>query len=62
MMKDDELVKTVVSKLYNKYGTYAHAAGYLESTVAGLLSGIDDTDSVRRRLNNMLSELENVNG
>jgi hypothetical protein len=60
-MRDDELlVKTVVNKLYEKYGTYAHAAGYLESTVVGLLSGIDNAEDVRRRLSNMLKEMENA--
>lgn len=58
-MNDRELVKTVVNKLYEKYGTFAHAAGYLESTVAGLLEG-DSPEDVRRQLNRMLNEMENA--
>jgi len=58
-MNDYDLVKTVVNKLHEKYDTYAHAAGYLESTVVGLLQG-ESPDDVRRRLNNMLKEMENV--
>jgi ethanolamine utilization microcompartment shell protein EutL len=61
-MCDYDLVKNVVDKLYAKYGTYAHATGYLQSTVAGLLSGNDNPADVRRRLNNMLVELESENG
>lgn len=58
-MNDYDLVKTVVNKLHEKYDTYALAAGYLESTVVGLLQG-ESPDDVRRRLNNMLKEMENV--
>ncbi len=63
-MTDRELVSKVVSKLYDKYGSYAHAAGYLESTVAGLLEGYDTVNDVRQRLAAALRELEleNVNG
>lgn len=60
-MCDYELVKLVVDKLYEKYGTYAHAAGYLQSTVAGLLSGNDNHVEVRTRLIKMLKELETEN-
>ena len=60
-MNDRELVKEVVNKLYEKYGSYAHAAGYLESTVAGLLEGYDTVNDVRNRLAAALRELENEN-
>lgn len=58
-MCDYDLVKLVVSKSFEKYGSYAHAAGYLESTLAGLLAGNDSANDVRRRLNAMIEQLEN---
>ena len=36
-MNDRELLKTFVDVMFHKYGSYAHATGYLESTVVGLL-------------------------
>ena len=49
-MNDRELLKTFVDVMFHKYGSYAHATGYLESTVVGLLEGYDSIDDVRRRI------------
>jgi hypothetical protein len=49
-MNDRELLKTFVDVMFHKYGSYAHATGYLESTVVGLLEGNDSIDDVRRRI------------
>lgn len=49
-MNDRDLLKTFVDVMFHKYGSYAHAAGYLESTVVGLLQGNESFDDVRRRI------------
>lgn len=62
MREDELLVKAVVNKLYEKYGTYAHATGYLESTLSGLMSGFTTPEDVRRSLGRFLREMEKENG
>jgi hypothetical protein len=57
----DDLMRKLVDAAYKKHGTYAGAAGMLQSQMAMLLS-YGSTEQAVRDIKNLIVELENTNG
>lgn len=57
----DDLIRKLVDASYEKYGSYAHAAGLLQSQMAMLLS-YGSTDQAVRDIKSLIVDLERKNG
>lgn len=61
----DTLIKTMVDLSYDKYGSYSHAAGVLQSMTAYLLAGnnyVEQHNYTIRNIKNIIAELEMTHG
>lgn len=61
----DTLIKTMVDLSYDKYGSYSHAAGVLQSMTTYLLAGnnyVEQHNYTIRNIKNIIVELETTHG
>lgn len=52
-----DVVKEFVDVSYDYYGNYSHAAGFLQSVVAGFMDGFNTKESVERLLKSRTDEI-----